>query len=127
MSTAVEFDPHGKGQHELGAKMDAGKAPVVRGALHYFPQALSAIAEVSAKGAAKYAWNGWETVSDGFQRYTDALGRHFLAESYELIDRDTECLHAAQVAWNALARLELLLRAKHESSKKLDVIEDRFP
>ena len=105
-----QADPTGKAAKEPGSKLDLGKSPVVRGALQYFPRALSSIAEVSQKGAEKYTWKGWESVPDGFVRYSDALGRHLLSESIEDIDDETGCLHAAQVAWNALARLELLLK-----------------
>lgn len=106
-----ESDPHGKGQHELGAKMDAGKAPVMRGVLQYFPRAIRLVSLVSLVGANKYAWAGWEKVPDGVNRYSDALGRHLLDESTEgLIDQQTKQLHAAQIAWNALARLELMIR-----------------
>ena len=108
----MESDPNGVEQHQPGAKMDAGKAPIVRGVLQYFPLALEHVARVSAKGAAKYAWNGWESVPDGFNRYSDAMGRHLLKEPTEAIDSDTGEFHAAQVAWNALARLELYLRSK---------------
>ena len=112
----LESDPNGKRQHEPGAKLDAGKPAVWRGLLDYFPRACIAVADVSTRGASKYAWKGWEEVPDGINRYGDALGRHIL---YEAIDGpfDTgpnglgpEVLHASQVAWNALARLELILR-----------------
>jgi hypothetical protein len=111
-SSKKEADPNGKDSHEPGAKMDSGKVPVIRGMFQYFPRACSAVANVSHVGANKYTWNGWETVPDGINRYTDALGRHLLSEKTEgLIDKDTGCLHAAQVAWNAMARLELILKA----------------
>lgn len=108
----TEIDPNGKQTGELGAKFDFGKSPLFRGALDYFPRALSAVAEVSAYGANKYAWKGWETVPDGYLRYSDALGRHLVKESIEgYYDiTDSNLLHAAQVAWNANARLEILLR-----------------
>lgn len=107
----IEADPNGKGQHEAGAKMDSGKSPVMQGALHYFPRAIKAVSDVSLVGAKKYAWKGWESVPDGVNRYGNALARHILAEETEgLIDADTDSLHAAQVAWNSLARLELILR-----------------
>jgi len=106
-----EADPNGMSQHTPGAKMDAGKAPVFQGALAYFPLAIKAVSMVSLVGAKKYAWKGWEAVPDGFNRYSDALGRHLLAETTEgPVDADTQQFHAAQVAWNALARLELFLR-----------------
>ena len=108
-----EMDPYGKSLKEAGAKADAGKAPIVRGLLDYFPRACRAVALVSQRGAEKYSWKGWEDVPDGINRYYDALGRHIIYESLEgPIDRDTGLLHAAQIAWNALARLELILRAK---------------
>jgi hypothetical protein len=111
-----ERDPTGRSPHSAGAKLDAGKAPVLRGAFQYFPRALEHVARVSAKGAAKYAWNGWEDVPDGFNRYSDAMGRHILKEitegDYDIAD--TGELHAAQVAWNALARLELKLREQEQ-------------
>jgi len=97
----------------MGAKLDAGKAPILRGAIQYFPRALKAVAQVSEIGAKKYAWKGWEKVPDGVNRYGDALVRHLMAEEIEgPIDADTGCLHASQICWNALARLELMLRAQ---------------
>lgn len=97
---------------QSGVKYDAGKPEVVKGVLHYFPNALAAVADVSAAGARKYTWDGWRTVPDGVDRYTEAMGRHLLAEREGPTDSGpggTGCLHAAQVAWNALARLELML------------------
>src|SRR3990167_2035714 len=105
-----ETDPYGKQPGELGAKLDSGKSCVWRGLFDYFPRACLAVADVSSRGAAKYAWKGWESVPDGVARYSDALGRHILNESIEgPYDKDG-FLHKAQIAWNALAALELYLR-----------------
>jgi hypothetical protein len=94
-------------------KYDAGKAPVYRGAVSYFPGAISAVAEVSAFGASKYAWKGWESVPDGINRYSDAMVRHVMYEGQgEILDPDSGLLHAAHCAWNALARLELLIKER---------------
>jgi hypothetical protein len=107
----LETDPNGIGRNQPGAKLDAGKVPVLRGALQYFPRAIKELAKISEVGSKKYSWKGWEKVPDGINRYGDALARHLLAEEIEgPIDADTQCLHAAQVAWNAMARLELILR-----------------
>lgn len=107
----AETDPNGKNSHEPGAKLDAGKAPVMRGVLQYFPRAIKAVSMVSLVGANKYAWKGWESVPDGINRYGDALARHILAEAVEgPVDADTQQLHASQIVWNALARLELILK-----------------
>lgn len=96
----------------VGRKDDSGKAPVVRGVIQYFPNALNAVAEVSAFGAKKYDWGNWRFVAEGLERYTDALGRHIASEGREDCDQESGLLHAAHAAWNALARLEFLLTKK---------------
>jgi len=109
----METDPNGKDPHQPGAKLDAGKAAVWQGLLAYFPRACEQVAAVSTFGASKYAWKGWESVPRGIERYSDAMARHLIKEgSGELTDPDSKFLHAAHTAWNALARLELMLREK---------------
>jgi hypothetical protein len=120
---AVEKDPNGLDSHTKGAKLDAGKPAVFRGLLDYFPRSCIEVARISTLGAQKYAWKGWEQVPDGFARYSDAMVRHLCSEAIEgPYDNGPKglgqnVLHAAQVAWNAMARLELLLR-KLEQEKK---------
>jgi len=111
-AASVELDPYGKDAKVPGAKFDEGKPSVVRGCLHYFPLALLAVAELSSIGAKKYSWRGWEKVPDGVSRYADALGRHELRINGDYTNRDPDSgvLEATAVAWNALARLELVLR-----------------
>lgn len=88
-------------------KFDDGKAPIFKGVLNYFPNALEAVARVSEFGFNKYgAWGGWRHVENGYDRYTEALNRHNLAQGY---DQDSKLLHIAHRAWNALATLELAL------------------
>ena len=59
------------------------------------------------------AESGSNTGSDfSIDRYSDALVRHLVAESFEKFDNDSQILHAAHAAWNALARLELMLRER---------------
>jgi len=97
-------------QHTPGAKLDTGK---VRPALVLdgFSKALLAVSEVGTFGANKYTDNGWKEVPNGLQRYKDAKYRHQLSEAAgELYDPESHLLHAAHEAWNALARLELLLK-----------------
>lgn len=119
---AAEADPLGRNPKQGGAKLDAGKPNVWRGLLDYFPRACLAVGDVSSRGAAKYSWKGWETVPDGEARYADALARHIVKESIEgLYDTGPgglpDVLHASQVAWNAMARLELLLRRLDATNK----------
>lgn len=107
---SLQKDPNGKNPHEPGAKLDAGKSPIFQGLMDYFPRACLAVAEVSEAGAKKYAWKGWETVPDGYNRYSNAMVRHIVNETIEGKYDPEGFLHAAQVAWNAMARLELQLK-----------------
>ena len=95
--------------HVPGAKDD--KAKPMAGVLLDFSRALEAVVDVGTMGARKYARGNWQFVTNGHERYTDAMMRHLLAESHtEGYDDESGMLHAAHVAWNALARLEILLR-----------------
>lgn len=117
----IEKDPNGKQPHEPGAKLDSGKSPLRRGLLEYFPRACLAVARVSAFGASKYAWRGWESVPEGISRYGDAELRHAAYAVMEgPYDKDSGELHASHEAWNALARLELIIKEMEnvEQSKK---------
>ena len=109
-----EKDPNGLNPHEPGAKLDQGK--VEAALLHDFGLALTAVAEVLTVGRKKYSVSGWTKVPNGYRRYSDALWRHLLTSKYEAYDQDTGLDHDAQIAWNALARLELKLR--EESATK---------
>jgi hypothetical protein len=105
-----ELDPSGKQAHEPGAKLDAGKTRLGL-VLGGFALALEQVGAVGTFGAKKYTPNGWVSVPNGIERYTDAMYRHMLKEAQgELIDPDTELFHAAHAAWNALARLDLMIR-----------------
>ena len=111
----MEVDPLGKNPHEAGAKLDAGK-PRPALVLGGFARALIEVSKVGTYGALKYTDNGWQSVPNGEARYDDANLRHWLYEKAgQGCDVDTELLHAAHAAWNALARLDLILRKKeHE-------------
>ncbi len=122
-SPATESDPSGLDAHAPGAKLDSGKLRpelIQRG----FARALRAVSEVGTFGANKYSDDGWQQVSDGQRRYTDALYRHLNAEHRgELRDPDSGFTHAAHAAWNALARLELALReleAQHDAQTNME-------
>jgi len=114
----VEVSP--VGEEGSATKRDVGKSPIWQGCINYFPRALHAVANVSDYGNRKYGeWGGFALVPNAVPRYNDALGRHLVKECTEgpYDDNDSGLSHAAQVAWNALARLEMMLRDK--------VIEDR--
>ncbi len=113
-----ESDPHGIASGEPGAKLDAGKAPIMQGVIQYFPRALREIALLSLYGAEKYAWKGWEEVLDGINRYGNAMGRHMLDAATDGMYDDgpggSGALHDTAIAWNALAKLEMVLRELEE-------------
>lgn len=120
-----ESDPTGRKAADPGAKLDAGK--VLAGVLGDFSLALTAVAEVGTHGANKYSRGGWQHVPNADVRYTDALWRHILAENTEPVDSDSNLLHASHSAWNALARLELMLRQTSAPVNKFtlcDIIDD---
>lgn len=103
-------DPHGKNQHEPGAKVDAGKVRMhlITGGM---ARAITEVAKVGTFGAAKYTDNGWIAVPDGFRRYEDAQQRHAAKRHMgETHDPDSSLLHLAHEAWNAMAKLDLYLR-----------------
>jgi len=110
----IEGDPDGLRQHEAGAKLDAGKPDT--SLLLMFGRALTEVARVGTFGANKYSRGGWQSVKDGSTRYTAALLRHLLKEDHEEMDSDIGLLHASAVAWNALARLELILKEREDDT-----------
>jgi hypothetical protein len=117
----TEHDPTGRDQHEPGAKLDAGK-PRPALVLGGFVLALRAVTEVGTLFGADY---GWRSVPDGTQRYTDDMLLHWLADPDGLSpDPDSGIAHATHLAWNALARLELMLAAqrRHELGEMVDEV-----
>jgi len=106
----MDKDPNGLDQHEPGAKLDDNK--ILAGILADFSNALLEVAKVGTFGAKKYARSGWQSVPNGIERYTDALWRHLLTEKVNETDDESNLLTASHLAWNALARLELILRKK---------------
>lgn len=106
----IEADPNGKKPGEAGAKLDAGKNRMGL-VLFGFARALQEVGRVGTYGANKYSDNGWIAVQDGRRRYTDAMLRHLMkGAAGEDFDPETSLYHAAHAAWNALARLDLMLR-----------------
>lgn len=111
-------------------KLDVGKPPLFQGFINRFPRAMAAIALVSEYGQRKYGtYDGWEKVPNGKVRYTDALDRHHLKEITEgrYDDSDSGLPHAAQLAWNAMARLEMMLRDGDIDMRTGNDIKDGAP
>jgi Domain of unknown function (DUF5664) len=107
-----EHDPSGRDPHQPGAKVDAGKVRMhlITGGM---ARAIMEVAKVATFGAAKYTDGGWVDVPDGFRRYEDAQQRHAAyRHTGEVVDPDSQLLHLAHEAWNAIAKLDLYLRAQ---------------
>lgn len=102
-----ESDPTGKQPNDLGAKLDANKNRLGL-VLGGFSQALELVGLVGTYGANKYTDNGWLTVPNGVERYTDAMYRHLLKNAQgELVDSESGLEHLAHATWNLLAIVEL--------------------
>lgn len=112
-------------QHTPGAKMDQDKMDL--SLLQLLPNALIEICRVMDYGQTKYTRGGFLSVPDAPRRYSSAMQRHWLKELFEKFDSgdpfyDTEAglpfkgniRHDAQVAVNALFRLECAIREEQE-------------
>lgn len=101
------------GCHEMiphGIKLDGEKNRLGL-VLCGFSRALVEVGKVGTFGANKYADDGWVSVPNGEQRYTDALMRHLFASATgDYADHESGLSHWAHVAWNALAVLDLMIR-----------------
>jgi hypothetical protein len=85
--------------------------------LHGFSKAIEQIGIAGTQGAKKYSMDNFYQVPDAVNRYTNAMYRHLNAEAQgEEIDKESGLLHATHTAWNAIARLELILRGKKEQT-----------
>ena len=107
-----ETDPNGFTSSTPGAKLDLNK-PDLDLVLGDFAKAILEVGKVGTFGAKKYSRSGWLSVPNGIRRYSSALQRHwFYLMDGEEYDDDSGLHHAAHMAWNSLAHLELLLREK---------------
>lgn len=98
-------------------KHDQGKPPVYS-LLEYFPDALIEVAKVNAFGATNHGWHTWHTIDNPLPRYASAQLRHEFAQCMgQPVDEESGLLHQAHVAWNALARLQLMLYQLKEEIK----------
>ena len=89
------------------------KPPISIGLFAYFPDALREVAVVSAFGSQKHAvpleMRGFAKLHPSI--FADARARHELAiyKDGDVNAADGNCYHLAQIAWNALAELQIKL------------------
>lgn len=105
-----------------GIKYDSGKAKIGE-MLVSFKRSLLEVCKVYEFGFNKYGKDNFKNVEKGYTRYTNAMIRHLLKEDSEVYDEETELLHASHCAWNALARLEMLL--KQREPEATEAIEEQ--
>ena len=100
------------------------KAPIAGGVVNRFPRSMHMLAIVSQTGAKKHGVDTGDMtyldIPDAYATYTDAMVRHVVDEELEgpVNHKDGGLLHPAQVAWNALARLEVFLKNAEEPDAK---------
>lgn len=112
LARTLENDPLGIDQHTSGAKLDAGKYEYDM-VMYSFPDALAHVDRIGKFGARKYTKGGFLEVPNGQARYFNAEMRHSMKRLRgEDIDPDSNELHLAHKAWNALAELQLFLEGK---------------
>ena len=92
------------------AQLRKGK-PVFRAFIKYFPKAILCVSELSAVANEQHnpgTEPHWDRAKSGDEK--DALMRHLIDSTSEDYDTDGQ-LHAAKVAWRAMANLEKTLEA----------------
>lgn len=94
---------------EKGIKYDTGKPRIAEMVID-FADPLIEVSKVWSFGADKYDKSNWKKVYNAIDRYTNAMLRHLIAETDQLRDSESELMHAAHVAWNALARLHFIIQ-----------------
>lgn len=95
-----------------GKKFDNEK-PRIGEVILNFPLAIEQIGIAGTYGANKYSMDNFVKVPDAVNRYTNALFRHLIAEAKgETLDPETGLMHSIHATWNAVARLEMILREK---------------
>ena len=92
----------------VGVKHDGGKPQIADMIVDYKDQLLE-LCKVFEHGTNTYGLGNWKSVENGEQRFTNAMIRHLLKED-EVYDEETGLLHAAQVFFNAGARLYFILK-----------------
>lgn len=90
-----------------GVKHDNGK-PLIGDMIIDYKVQLLELCKVFEHGTKTYGLGNWKQVENGEERFTNAMIRHLLRED-EVYDEETGLLHAAQVFFNAGARLYFIL------------------
>ena len=96
-------------------KAKANKPKTWAGVMRRFPLALAYVSKLSQYGAFKYGVKVGEiaehVLEDKYEGLSEGVARHLLAETEpgQHNEEDGGMLHAGNLAWNALARLQVYL------------------
>ncbi len=96
-----------------GIKYDNDKLRLAEMIVDFAPE-LEELCKVWTFGANKYSKSNWKLLDNGKERYSNALIRHLIAEDNNLYDEESNLLHAAHIAFNALARIHFILEERKE-------------
>lgn len=94
------------------------RVPIVTGVLDYFPDAIAAVAEVSFLGNEKH--NPGQPLHwsrDKSNDHADCMGRHLTERGGWDEINGVRVRHSAELAWRALANLQLEIEADREKEK----------
>lgn len=97
----------------VGIKYDGDKLRLAEMLIDFAPE-IQELCKVWTFGANKYSKSNWKLVENGYERYSNALIRHLIAEDECYYDDESRLLHAAHIAFNALARMHFILEGKVE-------------
>ena len=81
-----------------------------------FQEPLKELCKVWEFGANKYGKSNWKQLTNGKERYSNALVRHLFAEDVNIYDDESSLLHASHIAFNALARLYFIQKQQGEQN-----------
>lgn len=99
---------------------DRKQKPVFSGVMMYFPDALMAISEHSKKGNDKH--NPGQPLHWAKEKSTDhadCIARHLIdiGPNWDAVDPELNTLHAAALAWRALALLQTVIERSQNGQK----------
>ena len=95
------------------------RVPLWSGLFRYFPDALVAVARLSWKGNEKHnAGQPLHWSRDKSNDHADCLLRHQMDCGSTEVDADTGELHEVEVAWRALAQLQLALERQRQGGRR---------
>lgn len=103
-----------------GTKYDNGKLRLAEMIID-FKIPMEELCKVWEFGANKYEKSNWKKLQNPVDRYTNALLRHLLAEEINPIDDESKLLHAAHIAFNALARLYFIAKSSYVSANTNEI------